>query len=130
MNDEFVVWVENSESVPRPPLSRGAAKGLPKGTPQAPIDPKTGKPLFGLVGHLGATFGPGGGGGGGGGEGKGNLITRRSFCSFELTLSFRAGKKGDKECPYHVLYNGTAVKKCGNDPTACSVCLMSRKRRE
>ena len=61
VNDELVVWVENSDSAPRPPQARGAAKG------PGPIDPKTGKPLFGLVANFGAAFGAGGGGGGGGG---------------------------------------------------------------
>ena len=53
VNDEFVVWVDNSGKAPSPPLARGA-KGVAKGSPGAPgpIDPSTGKPLFSLVGNL------------------------------------------------------------------------------
>ena len=53
VNDEFVVWVDNSGKAPSPPLARGA-KGVAKGSPGAPgpIDPNTGKPLFSLVGNL------------------------------------------------------------------------------
>ncbi len=71
-----------------------------------PIDPLTGKPFNFLPPGVNA-FGGGGGSGAGGANG------------------------GDQEeCPHHVLPNATIVEKCGNDPNACSVCMLTRKRRK
>ena len=101
VNDELVMWLEDTVEVAQPPLIRGA-----KGVSGFPIDPRTGKPLNFLPPGLNVAFGPGIGGNGGG------------------------GPKEPTDCPYHILSNGTAVKKCDNDPQACGICMLTRRKRE
>ncbi len=131
VNDEFVVWVDESKEASKPPNARGA-KGLPKppgAPPSGPIDPNTGKPLFSILGKLGVAFGPGIGG-------AGIYRNKLVFVPIDVAIMYyfhsTVGKDAgaNKECPYHVMSNGTIVKKCDNDPSACSVCLISRRRRE
>ena len=96
------MWLEDTGKAVQPPMARGA-----KGISQFPIDPRTGKPLNFLPPGLNVAFGPGIGGGGGGKD-----------------------KEEPTDCPYHILSNGTAIRKCENDPQACGICLVSRKKRE
>ncbi|TRY72284.1 hypothetical protein TCAL_08599 [Tigriopus californicus] len=96
VDDELVIWLDDSDSATKSPLARGS-----KGVHGVPINPKTGKPLNFLPPGLNIAFGPNLGGGG-------------------------AGDKKE-ECVHHILSNGTAVEKCGNDPQACSICLLPRR---
>lgn len=90
----MVIWLDNSDSATKSPFARGS-----KGVHGVPINPKTGKPLNFLPPGLNIAFGPSLGGGTG-------------------------GDKKKEECVHHILSNGTAVEKCGNDPQACSICVL------
>ena len=102
-DNEFVVWLENTEEPVVPPNTPGGRSSQQK--KKGPlIDPHTGKAFGFLPPGI-------------------NAIGIHSG-------SQESDEDEEKVCPFQISENGTISEKCGGEYLACSICILPQKKRK